>query len=392
MKTKLLLIILGLLIIPFGILVGGKLPYFLLYVFLFTLIIPYIHCLCGKLYLSGKIRIPEKELVTGEEIKITYEIENPLIINFPRLEVENSLALKLTGEAEQTRVYSLKAKESIWAETTVVCRRRGIYQIGEIKVDIKDIFNIFSLKKIIDTPIALKVYPQIIPLYNIFIDTSQDFYYFSELREYQEGDSFKKIHWKASAKKDSLVVKQYEEEGNQEVVIILDSSSDNYKKDYNRWIEDKAVEVVISLAQHFLQKNVKVTLYYQHKKETIEVSGNHYGYLKLFMEEMVVFQTTGEDSYSQYVGNLTSKIKQGSTLYLITPLLDSNLGAEGIRLKMKNLQPRYIVLGDEETDEVTWKKNKEISKILKNENVITYMIEAKQDIKNVLEEKYENRT
>jgi len=326
------------------------------------LVIPYLHGLLGKFYLKGMIVIPEKDLVPGEEIKINYSLSNPLLITFARVEVENCIAQRLTGKKEELKVFSLKSDEVVWQDTTVVCRRRGIYELGEIKLYIRDIFNLYTFKKNIQTPMALKVYPAVVPLSNISVDSSEDYHSLSELRSYREGDPMRKIHWKASAKKDTLMVKNYDEEANREVVIILDNYINSYEKDIEHWIEDKAIEVALSIVQHFLLKNIKVTLYYQHHKETVEIAGANYAYLKLFMERMVSLQPNGKDSYSFNIGEITSRINQGCTLFLVTPSLNTDLGAQGIRLKMKNLNPRYIVVGDEEIDPETWNRNKRIVK------------------------------
>jgi uncharacterized protein (DUF58 family) len=45
---------------------------------------------------------------------------------------------------------------------------------------------------------------------------------FESLREYSEGDDFRKIDWKATARRGKLVVRQYEQERNQPVIICID--------------------------------------------------------------------------------------------------------------------------------------------------------------------------
>lgn len=45
---------------------------------------------------------------------------------------------------------------------------------------------------------------------------------FESLREYAEGDDFRKIDWMASARRDRLIVRQYETERNQSVLISID--------------------------------------------------------------------------------------------------------------------------------------------------------------------------
>lgn len=45
---------------------------------------------------------------------------------------------------------------------------------------------------------------------------------FESLREYSEGDDFRKIDWKATARRSKLVVRQYEQERNQVVIVVVD--------------------------------------------------------------------------------------------------------------------------------------------------------------------------
>ncbi len=45
---------------------------------------------------------------------------------------------------------------------------------------------------------------------------------FESLREYAQGDDYRKLDWKASARRGKLVVRQFEQEKNQAVIIVID--------------------------------------------------------------------------------------------------------------------------------------------------------------------------
>lgn len=45
---------------------------------------------------------------------------------------------------------------------------------------------------------------------------------FESLRDYADGDDFRKIDWKASARRGKLIVRQYEQERNQPVIVCID--------------------------------------------------------------------------------------------------------------------------------------------------------------------------
>ena len=83
---------------------------------------------------------------------------------------------------------------------------------------------------------------------------------FFGLRAYRSGDSKRWIHWRSSARRDELVVKQFQQPENQELVILLDLyepnvSDENARKEYEVY-EDTAVEFVATLVHHITSSNI----------------------------------------------------------------------------------------------------------------------------------------
>lgn len=73
---------------------------------------------------------------------------------------------------------------------------------------------------------------------------SQDF---ASLRDYQAGDHLKRIHWKASAKTDGLIVKEYEEDLPAGVSIVMDIWPEPYEADHIHDLFETAIELTASL-------------------------------------------------------------------------------------------------------------------------------------------------
>ncbi len=402
MKVRIGFFITGIIVFPFALIVGGRIPYLLLYTYLLTLVIPLIHCLLGKYRLKVTIKAPEKELVAGEEIKITYEINNPLGVTFPRLEFHNDLAYRLRGRREAEVHFYLEKKGSFRRDVLVQCKRRGYFKVGVGRLIIKDIFNLYKLKKISKAPLQLKIYPRVVPLKKLKIQASQhmgelmvknplfqDYTSLSDLRTYQEGDSLKKIHWKASAKTDSLMVKNYEEQGDHEVIIMLDSCMKSYGADKEAYVEDKLVDTAASMIDYCLRQNIKVSLNYWDKEGDRVIMGDHPGCFKAFLDQLVSFHPTGSNDFPKEIERTLPSIPQGSTLFLLTPLLSKELGAQGIHLKMKNLRPFYMVIGSEKESPNITRANKALAKRLEGEGIPLYLIDVEQDIRDILEGKYE---
>lgn len=71
---------------------------------------------------------------------------------------------------------------------------------------------------------------------------------FFGLRAYRSGDSRRWIHWRSSARRDELVVKQFQQPDNRELVVLLDLAESGIADDAVRLqVEDRAVEFVATL-------------------------------------------------------------------------------------------------------------------------------------------------
>ncbi|MFM8573492.1 MAG: DUF58 domain-containing protein, partial [Pirellula sp.] len=77
---------------------------------------------------------------------------------------------------------------------------------------------------------------------------------FFGLRAYRSGDSKRWIHWRSSARRDELVVKQFQQPENQELVILLDLVGSGTNGDLP--IEDTAVEFVATLVHQITSSNI----------------------------------------------------------------------------------------------------------------------------------------
>lgn len=395
-KSKILIFIVFILLFIFVILVGGTMPYFLLYIFSLTFIIPFLHGLITQRRLRGSVEIPKDALFTGDSININYQVENTSSLSIPYLEIQSDITKKLTGTANFNVIVSLGKKETFTRGETVILKRRGYYQLGEIDVTIRDVFRIFSFKKKFSSSTSLLVYPETINLSTFKITSSQqsgellihnlafqDKSRVSSLRDYREGDSVKAIHWKLSAKKDSPIIKDYENRVDTNAVIFLDNNKLLFKYDVDRHLEDTLADIALSIVNYFLNQSIEVILETQNEGKYIQVYGQQKSDLKPFLETLALFTGNGTyDAKSLLLARL-ERIKKGSTFIIITPNLDKSMGAVGIQLKMKNLNPLFIVVTDMENR--TGNIDLTVEKRLNQDMIPVYIIDHSTSIKESLE-------
>lgn len=102
----------------------------------------------------------------------------------------------------------------------IEARKRGIVELGPIQLVQIDPFGIITNKKKTNARSTLIVHPIIFPIKFPFLDRGDAHKLaarfniqgseFHSLRKYQTGDDITHIHWKSSAKKNELVIQQFE--------------------------------------------------------------------------------------------------------------------------------------------------------------------------------------
>lgn len=89
---------------------------------------------------------------------------------------------------------------------------------------------------------------------------SGDGYELRELREHQPGDPFKRIAWKASARRGQLLVRDYEREERDVVWLVLDASVELWAGKVGESPLDVAIDQVAAVAQRHLARGDRVGL------------------------------------------------------------------------------------------------------------------------------------
>lgn len=385
-----------LILLSFVLFVGGLAPYYLFYIFLLTLAIPLIHSLIVLHKIQGTVKIPEGALYTGDEIDIEYRIQNNSKLSIPYIKVKSNFIRLLTGRDVETSIISLRPQSRFTKRNTVTLNKRGYYPLGEIQILIRDVFGFYSFEKNIVSNASLLVYPEIINLSTLKITANyksgelltehslfQDQNNIATLRDYRAGDSIKAIHWKLTAKKDKVIVKDFENRVDTNTILFLDNEQSLFKDDIDRRLEDKSVDIALSIINYCLNQSIETILETQNEGGYIRIKGQHKSDLKPYLEELTRFQGNGIHRIQSLILPQMDTIDKGSTVIIISPNLDKSMGAMAIELKVKNLNPLLIITTDRENQ--TGSVDLEIEKRLHQEGIPIYIMDYGTSIKEVLE-------
>jgi uncharacterized protein (DUF58 family) len=113
---------------------------------------------------------------------------------------------------------------------------RGRYEFQSSVAVIEDPFGLERVEQPLDSPGALLVYPRLVQLDRLFSEGGRrshdgrrlllrrpSGFDLHSVRDYEHGDSLRKVHWRSTARRGQLMVKELEDSPRDEVAVVLDA-------------------------------------------------------------------------------------------------------------------------------------------------------------------------
>lgn len=166
---------------------------------------------------------------------------------------------------------------------------------------------------------------------------------FLQLREYQQGDSRKNIHWQASARLRKLISKDYEEEKDQQLIFLLDCGRHMRHRDESNAHLDQALNAMLLVSYVAVRQGDAVgvltlgghELWLSPRKGPDTVNrmlGAIYG----------LNATTQPADYLRSVGNLSRFQQRRALIVVVTNTRDED--HNDLRLALCQLRKRHLVV------------------------------------------------
>jgi uncharacterized protein (DUF58 family) len=258
--------------------------------------------------------------------------------------------------------------------------KRGVFRIGTKMIRSGDPIGFFSKEKQVLLNRSLLVLPhfyevqlkelspQIIrngkSIQKRSLDPSVQF---SEIRNYNPGDDYKRIHWLSSKKLNKLMVKEFEQYLHNEYWILLDSSQAGYffepsvidsidpwvfiKKEKVQLPKDSfeyGVTIAATLCHQLLRTDRSVGLITESKDDvTVQIDTGARQEKKIF-ENLALISPKGKKSVDTVIMQNSRNLIMGSIVMIITTCADASLRSGLELLIEKKTHPILFVL-DRET-------------------------------------------
>lgn len=275
---------------------------------------------------------PEK-LSNGDENEIIIKISNqytfPITINVVdeipfQFQVRNfTINKKIKAQDKTDLNYFLRPTE------------RGEYSFGNLNIYANSTLKLISKRYTFDNGQMVPTYPSYIQLrkYDLIAFSNKLFQHglkkirrightmeFEQIKEYVQGDDMRTINWKATAKKNALMINQFQDEKSQNVYMVIDKGR-VMKMPFNGLsLLDYAINATLVLSNVILKKNDKAGMFaFSKKVENRVVAERRSSQMNLIMENLYNIKTNYfESDFSRLYVDVKKHINQRSLIVLYT--------------------------------------------------------------------------
>ncbi len=309
----------------------------------------------------------------GRNLDEVFTVQNLAFL--PKLWLEIRDESDLPGHHASHVVPALGAKSSYRWYVETPCLVRGEFRLGPMTLLSGDPFGLFLSPRKLAATSRVIVYPATVPINKIELPVgvlsggdaerrrSQNITTNAAgVREYVNGDSFNRIHWASSARKDRLMVKEFEIDPMADVWMFVDFSRASLVEapslhrlngdgavipsstEIPASTEEYAVVIAASLAQYFveLERALGFVAYIPHREVYQPERGNRQ--ILRILETLAIARSKSAYSLGQMLTLETPYLTRGTTLMIVTASLDPTWIAEAQILSRRGIRPMCILI------------------------------------------------
>jgi uncharacterized protein (DUF58 family) len=292
----------------------------------------------------------------------------------PKLWLEVRDHSELPGHTASKVITSVASQqERVWVARTM-CRERGRFRLGPLTLTSGDPFGLFQVKRQIPQTTNVVIYPATVELAEFLLPVGlmsggealrRRTHYVTPnaagVRDYAPGDSINRIHWRSSARRDRLIVKEFELDPLSDVWVFLDGDAAMqaalpppppvYRVKSALWpeleeqivalppsTEEYCISIAASVAQYFIRRDRSLGLIaYGQARDVVQPDRGERQLTKI-LETLAVFHARGKLHFHEALTVEAQRLPRWASLILVTASWDAKWVASAQALKRHGLR------------------------------------------------------
>ncbi len=276
--------------------------------------------------------LPEK-LSNGDQNSIKVDLKNNYLFTI-KTKVIDEIPFQF-----QKRDFNIERtidkNKNILFEYILEPKERGEYSFGNLNVFAESPLGLVSKRFTFQKEAMLPSYPSFIHLRKYELMALQNEFLlggikkirklghtmeFEQIKEYVPGDDVRTINWKATSKRNQLMVNQFQDEKSQRIFMLIDNGRTMQMPFNGLSLLDYSINATMALSHIILKKNDRAGMMTFSKKAEHKVAAdNKSGQLRKISEALYNIQTNSyESDFSRLYQDVKYTIGQRSLILLFT--------------------------------------------------------------------------
>jgi uncharacterized protein (DUF58 family) len=332
MLRRLQLILIGAILLVAAFSTGLGFLFYLVYLAIIVVGGSYVLTRLGLSDLEAGYAVSQLSGHVGDKIRVTYTLRNTSRVPKPWLEIHNPTTLPggLPGRAIPL---GPRAERSWLVRVPLV--RRGHFRVEPLQIRTGDPFGFFEASAAVGQGVGVVVYPRIdrLPMWRLPAANVEGSHASPErtlqttplattVRPWAPGDSFNRIHWRATARHGEIQVKEFELEQTADAWLILDLDRSIQAGRGEESSVEVAVRAAASIADKAILENRSVGLTVNaHRLGLLPADRGSRQHLKI-MQLLAAVEGDGTTPLVETLVGTAGRLRRGMTAVVITASTD----------------------------------------------------------------------
>jgi uncharacterized protein (DUF58 family) len=303
-------------------------------------------------------RTPPNLMSLGDSNRIGLRVENPTGYDW-QLKVIDELPFQF-----QKRDFELEmtVQAGRFAETTydLTPTERGEYHFGDILLLAASSLGLVQRRFRIPAAAMVPTYPSVIQMKKYELKAVKQIanqygikkirrlghsYEFEQIKTYVPGDDIRTLNWKASGRRATLMVNQYEDERSQQVYCILDKSRVMRLPFNGLTLLDHSINATLVISNIILQKKDRVGLFtFSDKLGTTLAADAHPRQLQRILEELYHQKEGSNEANYELLYYAVRKLVRGRSLLMFFTNYESVFALERALPTLRLLNDLHLLV------------------------------------------------
>jgi uncharacterized protein (DUF58 family) len=290
-------------------------------------------------------RVGPHDNVEGDDVSVRAEVEPGGLVLPPV-----ALLVERVGRLGEHRLALRRTGRRLRVEYELTAVPRGRYAFEDVRVEVSDPFGLHRATITLPAPGALLVVPRLVPLDRLFTESGAHAlegrrllmrrpsgFDLHSVRQYEDGDSLRKVHWASTARRGQLMVKELEDAPRDEIAVLLDASANAVVGDSF----DVQVRAAGSILDAYVARGRRAVLVVNADRRESRRVHSQAGERRRALELLAEAEATGATPLTALLGEESSPAARALELVVVTARVDAALAD---RLVQRSLGRRKVSL------------------------------------------------